>query len=531
MAVQKIGTNIIDSGYTTTITTNPEFSGTEAARMPSGTTAQRANAQAGDIRFNTTINLMEYYDGTLWKAIDAPPVVTGISPSSIVASDSSFEITISGSNFQSGATVKAIGQDLSEISAGTVIVSSPSQITATFNGTTFVNAQENYDIKITNNSGLTGTLDDALAVNATPIWTVASGSLGTILDYNRTGVSITTGATDPDGNTLTYAVASGSLPAGLSLNTSNGTISGNATAVSADTTSTFTLSVTDGNNTATREYSITIQAPALFVTVLSNITNSSSYTLNSASASPIFILDPADPNCDNGSSSTLTQLGSGSFAKNGTLNSMNRVGSNRAKYWQFQGGSTSDIDFGTTQNGYTNDSTDVWAYCGWWYMAANPRGAAGSVWVLNDGDWSPFSQIGIRYGQGSETSWKIHSGGTANLYTGSLRADINAGDWIFMAVWHKVSGGLFVADAKATDSNLNVYVNNSTSSSIGNAASLPLVLGSRPDARSSERTTNDFGMGPQAFWAIVNPTAMSASQSDAASMFETIFDRTKTRYA
>ena len=47
---------------TNNLFTNTEITGTEAARMPIGTTGERANAQNGDIRFNSTLNLMEYYD-------------------------------------------------------------------------------------------------------------------------------------------------------------------------------------------------------------------------------------------------------------------------------------------------------------------------------------------------------------------------------------------------------------------------------------------------------------------------------------
>ena len=44
---------------------NLEIGGTEAARMPVGTTAQREGSpKKGDIRFNDTTDLMEYYNGT-----------------------------------------------------------------------------------------------------------------------------------------------------------------------------------------------------------------------------------------------------------------------------------------------------------------------------------------------------------------------------------------------------------------------------------------------------------------------------------
>ena len=49
---------------------------TGAFGVPTGTTAQRANTQSGDIRFNSTISLMEYYDGVQWKSIDSPPTIS-----------------------------------------------------------------------------------------------------------------------------------------------------------------------------------------------------------------------------------------------------------------------------------------------------------------------------------------------------------------------------------------------------------------------------------------------------------------------
>jgi hypothetical protein len=231
--------------------------------LPTGTTAQRPTAVSGMIRFNSTLGLSEYYNGTTWIAIDAPPSVSSIDPANIADSDSDVDITISGSNFSTNASVVAIGQDGSEITPTTIVRTDSTELVATFDGTDFLDAQEDYSIKVTNSSGLANILSNSLAVNATPVWTVASGSLGTFYDSTRTGISITTGATDSEGATLTYAVASGSLPTGLSLNTSTGAITGDANAVGSDTTSNFTLSVTDGTNTTTRAYSITINAPVV----------------------------------------------------------------------------------------------------------------------------------------------------------------------------------------------------------------------------------------------------------------------------
>jgi hypothetical protein len=57
---------------------NRKFTGTIGERISTGSTGQRDTSTfgAGTIRFNTTTALMEYYTGTEWKSIDAPPTIT-----------------------------------------------------------------------------------------------------------------------------------------------------------------------------------------------------------------------------------------------------------------------------------------------------------------------------------------------------------------------------------------------------------------------------------------------------------------------
>jgi hypothetical protein len=247
--------------------------------MPVGTTAQRANEQSGDIRFNSTLNLMEYYDGTIWKSIDAPPTISSADVSDFdTAGDT---ITLTGSNFQSGMTAKLVGNDATEYNASSVTVTSATS--ASFDITAAMLADNDpFDIIVTNISGLSGTLADALDYAPTPAFTAASGSLSTIYDSIRTSVSITTGATSSDADdTITYAITSGSLPSGLSLNASTGAITGNADAVGSNTTSSFTLQATatsaedGGTATNTRNYSITVNAP-----IVSSYTSTGSGTFS-----------------------------------------------------------------------------------------------------------------------------------------------------------------------------------------------------------------------------------------------------------
>lgn len=250
MAIDKIILQATDSLFT-----NTEIDGTEAARLPNGTTAQRTDAKAGDQRFNTTINLMEYYDGTQWKSIDSPPVVSSISPTT--ETDANANITITGSNFSSGATVKFIGNDGTEYNSPTVTVNSVTEIVATTPATALTVANEPYDVQVTNTSGLSGTLADALDAGSSPTWTTAAGNIGTIYEDEAIS-SLSIAATDADGQSVTISSSDFSIT-GVTLN-SDGTITGtpnvNDTPTPSGVTHTFDGEATDGVNTATRTFNI-----------------------------------------------------------------------------------------------------------------------------------------------------------------------------------------------------------------------------------------------------------------------------------
>lgn len=229
---------------------------TGAMQLPAGTTGERPTAVAGMIRYNSTTALSEYYDGSQWKAIDAPPVVSSISPTT--ETDANANIVITGSNFQSGATVKFVGADGTDYASPSVTFDSVSQLTATTPATALSVANEPYDIAVTNPSGLVGTLADALDAGGVPAFNTSAGTV-TIYDSER-GTTFDASATDPDGDTITYSVSSGSLPAGASLNASTGAITG-FSAVGTDTASTFTISAATASDTSTRTWTLNVKAP------------------------------------------------------------------------------------------------------------------------------------------------------------------------------------------------------------------------------------------------------------------------------
>ena len=235
--------------------------GTEGTKVAVGTTAQRGST-TGQLRFNSTTGLAEYYDGAGFKAIDAAPQVSSVNTANFESSALPTNVVITGAGFSSTVTVKFIGNDATEIASPSVTRDSSTQVTAQIPATV-TSANEPWDIRVTNASSLNGTLEDAFNIDAAPVFVVASGTLGTLENADRAGSNLTNiTTTDDESDTVTYSVTTGSVPAGLTL-ASNGTWSGTATAVGSNTTTTFTVTANDGTNTSTRQYTVTVNAPVI----------------------------------------------------------------------------------------------------------------------------------------------------------------------------------------------------------------------------------------------------------------------------
>ena len=235
-----------------------KFSDITGGGIPYGNTAGRpANPGIGKLYSNGETSRLELYtQQSGWQNIvQEVPGVASITGTYSEQSNSG-TINIVGTNFVSGAIASAIGTNGVEVQAISTTYNSLVQLTAQF--TNLSNAYEPYDIKVTNPSNLFGLIPDALYINASPVWQTASGSLGTFGE--QVSVSISATATDSD-STITYALASGStLPSGLTLNSSNGLISGTLPSITTNTTYTFTINASDGLNTIPRTFSITATA-------------------------------------------------------------------------------------------------------------------------------------------------------------------------------------------------------------------------------------------------------------------------------
>ena len=179
---------------------------------------------------------------------ETKPTISAVSPS--VIENTQTAVTITGTNFVSVPTVEAISSTGAITRADTVSFTSSTTIVANFtlatDGTYFIRVENNDGNAVRSSSAL-------LTVSDAPAWTTAAGSLGS--NAAGSSISYTVAAT----NATSFAVQSGSLPGGTSLNTSSGVISGTESGATSETTYSFTIRATDAEGqTADRAFSITI---------------------------------------------------------------------------------------------------------------------------------------------------------------------------------------------------------------------------------------------------------------------------------
>jgi large repetitive protein len=234
--------------------------GTGALSVPSGTTAQRpVSPTTGMIRYNTTNGVLEQYTTSGWVGIEPAPTITSVVlPGTQTAAFDGDTITINGTGFKSGATVKFVGPTNITTNASVVSFVSSNQLTAVIPTGLDASAEGTYQLVVNNPSGLGSTLTSAFSVDAIPVFTTAAGSIGSVA--MGAAFSATIAATEHSSSSgFTFAVTSGTLPSGITINSSTGVISGTAPLVSSDTTYTFTVTATDvQNQSANRSFNMTV---------------------------------------------------------------------------------------------------------------------------------------------------------------------------------------------------------------------------------------------------------------------------------
>ena len=178
------------------------------------------------------------------------PTVTGVSPT--VITNAQTTVTITGTNFVSIPIVEAINTSGAITTADSVTYVSATSVQAALT----LPVDGTYYLRVTNvTTGLSGRSGSAiLNVSDEPAWVTAAGSLGTFSG----SVAIPT-QTLTCTDATSFAIQSGTLTAGLTLNSGSGsaTITGTQTAHTSATTDTFTVRATDAEaQTSDREFSI-----------------------------------------------------------------------------------------------------------------------------------------------------------------------------------------------------------------------------------------------------------------------------------
>ncbi len=190
-----------------------------------------------------------YATSTATSEVTAGPYITSVSATDMPKIGDS--ITITGGNFATNAAVHFTGTGYSSTAAKTVVRNSATSLTVTRPDTMPVSGSP-YTIIVTNpsvsNQPTGSSVNTYVGITAgnNPSWITGSTlSYGTSISY-----PISVVASDAELSTMTYSLYSGSLPTGLSLNSSTGVISG----TSSDSSSrTFILRATDAEGNFTNK--------------------------------------------------------------------------------------------------------------------------------------------------------------------------------------------------------------------------------------------------------------------------------------
>ena len=188
--------------------------------------------------------------GMSWASTIADPTITSIDyPGTQTAADPAGgeSVIINGTLFASGITCTVGG------TSAVTAFNSANQITIT----TPAKVAGSYEVIVTNPNGGTASQANFIQYSGVPVWSTAAGNIGSVQSGSTASFQVT--ATEGS-DTIEYAVTTGTLPTGLSLNTNTGAITGTAPSVSASTTTTFSITATDDENqtSSARSFNITV---------------------------------------------------------------------------------------------------------------------------------------------------------------------------------------------------------------------------------------------------------------------------------
>src|SRR5210317_1925399 len=111
------------------------------------------------------------------------PTFSSVSPTSLTTGDltGNYTIVVTGTKFDATATFSLITDGGTEIAMDSVSRDSSTQLTGTVakNTANLTNANEPFDVKISNGNGLNVISADQINIDAQPVYVTAAGSLGT----------------------------------------------------------------------------------------------------------------------------------------------------------------------------------------------------------------------------------------------------------------------------------------------------------------------------------------------------------------
>jgi hypothetical protein len=241
-----------------------KFLGTGTIKLPSGTTSERpSTGVVGMIRYNTTTGYMETYTSAGWGSIAAPPVVTDVSPVTVVGGNTATQVfTVTGTGFDANLVIKLVGADGTEYSVfSTTYVSGTS---ATFkmgaNGASggYDAAQKPFKVRLTGGSGLASTLD-------TPTITITAPTITGVSPTTLAPTAVGSQTITVTGTNFTSSMASGNNIQVLGANGST-LYNVDSAAVASATSITFKLAATGASlssgQLANRPYKVRVTGGA-----------------------------------------------------------------------------------------------------------------------------------------------------------------------------------------------------------------------------------------------------------------------------
>jgi Putative Ig domain/IPT/TIG domain len=343
------------------------------------------------------------------------PKITGVSyPNSATAAriTGGETVTVNGSGFNASSIVY-----INENSCNTTYVSA---VALTF--TSPAKSVGKYNLYVYNDDGSCGIKPGGISFSDVPIWSTSSGSLGSAFVGSNTSITISASSD----STITYSVTSGTLPTGMSLNSSTGVISGVPTGSA--TTYNFTITATDVESQTTgRSFSIITRTGVELYTPTGK-TKLLGLQFNS---------------------SGLTLTGSYTITATGTLTYQTAGGVTDSGYATGWGSGTYLKINQITDNNATRSKTYVA-----WYKGTQTASAT-------EGNYSPGVPVfgertgGVYWGLGMDSGKIVVSNGTHNRGTTS----VNTGNWVMLA-WVVKAGVTVDAYVNGVKEVTDVLVNN-----------------------------------------------------------------------